>query len=151
MLVISVERDSALRIYVQVLSQDRGGGDRILARRKKRGRLTPHSKISQSANHRLLLDASTFPTHIVDMSTPVAYDLQGQNGSTVLNAGTSYTGNIRWIQVVNDAVLGTVASASGNVANPTRLQSITLPAGLGIGGRFSSVAVTSGVVIAYFE
>ena len=52
---------------------------------------------------------------------------------------------------MNDAVLSTVASASGNVANPTRLQSITLPAGLGIGGRFSSVAVTSGVVIAYFE
>ena len=85
------------------------------------------------------------------MSTPVAYDLQGQNGSTVLGAGHSYTGKIRWIQVVNDAVLGTVASASGNVANPTRLQSITLPAGLGIGGRFSSVAVTSGVVIVYFE
>ena len=85
------------------------------------------------------------------MSTPVAYDLQGQNGSTVLGAGHSYSGNIRWIQVVNDAVLSTVASASGNVANPTRLQSITLSAGLGIGGRFSSVAVTSGVVIAYFE
>lgn len=86
------------------------------------------------------------------MSSPVAYDLQGQGGSTVLNAGTSYTGPnaIRWIQVVNDAVLGTVASASGNVANPARLQTITLPAGLGIGGNFSSVAVTSGVVIVYF-
>ena len=86
------------------------------------------------------------------MSSPVAYDLQGQGGSTVLNAGTSYTGPnaIRWIQVVNDAVLGTVASASGNVLNPTRLQTITLPAGLGIGGLFSSVAVTSGVVIVYF-
>ena len=85
------------------------------------------------------------------MSSSIAYDLQGQGGSTVLNAGTSYSGNIRWIQVVNDAVLGTVASASGNVLNPTRLQTITLPAGLGIGGRFSSVAVTSGVVIVYFE
>ena len=114
-----------------------------------------HSSVSSVSSvystHRFLLDASTFPAHIVDMSTPVAYDLQGQNGSTVLNAGTSYSGNIRWIQVVNDAVLGTVASASGNVANPTRLQSITLPAGLGIGGRFSSVAVTSGVVVVYFE
>ena len=85
------------------------------------------------------------------MASPISYDLMGQGGGTVLDAGASYTGNIRWIQVVNDAVLGTVASASGNVANPTRLQSITLPAGLGIGGRFSSVAVTSGVVIAYFE
>ena len=85
------------------------------------------------------------------MSTPVAYDLQGQNGSTVFGAGHSYSGNIRWIQVVNDAVLSSVASASGNVLNPARLASITIPAGLGIGGRFSSVAVTSGVVIAYFE
>jgi hypothetical protein len=84
------------------------------------------------------------------MSTPVAYDLQGQNGSTVLNAGTSYTGNIRWIQVVNDAVLGTVASASGNVSGSSRLASITLPAGLGIGGNFSQVVVTSGVVIVYY-
>ena len=75
----------------------------------------------------------------------------GNGYAEVLNAGTSYSGNIRWIQVVNDAVLSSVASASGNVLNPTRLQSITLPAGLGIGGRFSSVAVTSGVVIAYFE
>ena len=90
------------------------------------------------------------------MSTPADYHLQGQKGSVVLSSVSSptaltYTGNIRWIQVVNDAVLGTVASASGNVANPTRLQSITLPAGLGIGGRFSSVTLTSGVVIVYFE
>ncbi len=85
------------------------------------------------------------------MGAMVDYNLQGLNGSTVLNAGATYTGNIRWLQVINDAVLSTVASASGNVANPTRLQSITLPAGLGIGGRFSSVAVTSGVVIVYFE
>lgn len=69
----------------------------------------------------------------------------------MLNAGATYTGNIRWMQVISDAVLSSVASASGNVLNPTRLQSITLPAGLGIGGRFSSVTLTSGVVIVYFE
>jgi hypothetical protein len=62
----------------------------------------------------------------------------------------TYTGNIRWIQVVNDAVLATVASASGNVSGASRLQSITLPAGLGIGGNFSQVVLTSGVVIVYF-
>jgi hypothetical protein len=85
------------------------------------------------------------------MSSPVAYDLQGQGGSIVLNASVNtYTGNIRWIQVVNDAVLGTVASASGNVSGASRLQSITLPAGLGIGGNFSQVVVTSGVVIVYY-
>ena len=85
------------------------------------------------------------------MASPVSYDLQGQGGGTVLNAGTSYSGNIRWIQVVNDAVLGTVASASGNILNPARLQTITLPAGLGVGGDFSSVEVTSGVVVVYFK
>ena len=61
-----------------------------------------------------------------------------------------YTGNIRWIQVVNDAVLATVVSASGNVSGASRLQTITLPAGLGIGGNFSQVVLTSGVVIVYF-
>jgi len=87
------------------------------------------------------------------MSSPVAYDLQGQGGSIVLTSAvgfTTYTGNIRWIQVVNDAVLATVASASGNVSGASRLQSITLPAGLGIGGNFSQVVLTSGVVIVYF-
>lgn len=89
------------------------------------------------------------------MSSPVAYDLQGQGGSVVLSSVSSptaltYTGNIRWIQVVNDAVLSTVASASGNVTGASRLQSITLPAGLGIGGNFSQVVLTSGVVIVYF-
>lgn len=85
------------------------------------------------------------------MAAPVSYDLQGQGGSIVLNASvTTYTGNIRWIQVVNDAVLATVASASGNVSGASRLQSITLPAGLGIGGNFSQVVVTSGVVVVYF-
>ena len=87
------------------------------------------------------------------MAAPVSYDLQGQGGSIVLTSAvgfTTYTGNIRWIQVVNDAVLATVASASGNVSGASRLQSITLPAGLGIGGNFSQVVVTSGVVIVYF-
>lgn len=85
------------------------------------------------------------------MATPTAYDLQGQGGSTVLStAATTYTGQIRWIQVVNDAVLSTVASSSGNVTGASRLQTITLPAGLGIGGNFSQVILTSGVVIVYY-
>jgi hypothetical protein len=85
------------------------------------------------------------------MASPVDYNLQGQNGSVVLStAATTYTGPIRWIQVVNDAVLATVASASGNVSGASRLQTITLPAGLGIGGNFSQVVLTSGVVIVYF-
>ena len=85
------------------------------------------------------------------MSSPVAYDLQGQGGSIVLStAATTYTGNIRWIQVISDAVLATVTSASGNVQGASRLQGLTLAGGLGIGGNFSQVVLTSGVVIVYF-
>lgn len=91
------------------------------------------------------------------MAAPVSYDLQGQGGSVVLSSvssptALSYTGpnQIRWIQVVNDAVFSSVVSASGNVTGASRLQTITLPAGLGIGGNFSSVTLTSGVVIVYF-
>lgn len=85
------------------------------------------------------------------MSSPVSYDLQGQGGGVVLSTGTqtSSTGSFRWIQVVNDAVLSTVVS--DNITNAgDDLISITLPAGLGIGGRFHEITVTSGVVIAYY-
>jgi hypothetical protein len=86
------------------------------------------------------------------MASPVSYDLQGQGGGIVLStAATTYTGKIRWIQVVNDAVLATVASSSGNITGASRLQSINLPAGLGIGGNFSQVILTSGVVIVYYS
>ena len=85
------------------------------------------------------------------MASPTSYDLQGQGGGIVLStAATTYTGKIRWIQVVNDAVLSTVASSSGNISGSSRLTAITLPAGLGIGGDFSSVVLTSGVVVVYY-
>ena len=85
------------------------------------------------------------------MSSPTAYDLQGQGGGIVLStAATTFTGPIRWIQVVNDAVLSTVASSTGSIAGASRLQTITLPTGLGIGGNFSQVVLTSGVVIVYY-
>ena len=65
-------------------------------------------------------------------------------------ASTMYIGRARWIQVVNDAVLSTVISNSGNISGASRLQNITLPAGLGIGGDFSQVILESGVVIVYY-
>jgi hypothetical protein len=85
------------------------------------------------------------------MASAISWDLQGQGGGIVLStAATTYTGKIRWIQVVNDAVLATVASASGSISGASRLQTITLPAGLGIGGDFSQVILTSGVVVVYY-
>jgi hypothetical protein len=84
------------------------------------------------------------------MASPISYDLQGQGGGIVLTgAGTSIgDGDFRWLQVVNDTVLGNLIS--DNVENPGDLAGITLPAGLGIGGRFSYIDVSSGAVIAYY-
>ena len=82
------------------------------------------------------------------MSSPFSYDLQGQGGGIALGAGDAATGPFRWIQVVNDAVLGAISSS--NIVNADiQLVSTTLPAGLGIGGLIDYIDVTSGLVIAY--
>jgi hypothetical protein len=82
------------------------------------------------------------------MSSPVSYDLQGQGGGQVItSASGAVTGNFRWIQVVTDTVLSVLTSS--NITNASGLQTITIPAGLGLGGRFTAITVTSGVVIAY--
>jgi hypothetical protein len=77
-----------------------------------------------------------------------SYDLQGQGGGQVYSAGNTATGPFRWIQVVNDTVLSAIASPNIQDAS-TKLITITLPAGLGLGGSFTSFTVTSGVVIGY--
>jgi hypothetical protein len=72
----------------------------------------------------------------------------------VIAAGENASGNFRWIQVVADTVLQSLSSPNLNDATglgPGNLLAITLPAGLGIGGKFSFIQVTSGVVIAYYE
>jgi len=79
-----------------------------------------------------------------------SYQLQGQQGGFVLGAGGSVVGNFRWLQIVNDVVLTALESSNLSNADPD-LIGITLPAGLGIGGKFSFIQVTSGVVIAYYE
>ena len=82
------------------------------------------------------------------MSSPISYDLQGQGGGQVITSSSgAVTGNFRWIQVVTDTVLSVLTSS--NITNASGLQTITIPAGLGLGGRFTAVTVTSGVVIAY--
>jgi TRAP-type C4-dicarboxylate transport system permease large subunit len=82
------------------------------------------------------------------MANPYSYDLQGQGGGRVItSASGAVTGTFRWIQVVTDTVFS--ALSSSNVANASALQTVTIPAGVGLGGRFESITVTSGVVIAY--
>ena len=82
------------------------------------------------------------------MSSPVSYDLQGQGGGDVItSASGAVTGTFRWVQVITDTVFS-VFTAS-NIGSASGLQTITIPAGVGIGGRITALTVTSGVVIAY--
>jgi hypothetical protein len=80
-----------------------------------------------------------------------SYQLQGQMGGIVLTGAGSSTGNFRWIQAIEDSVLlcGSGETA-GNLANISNLSSKTLKAGMGIGGEFTKVQISSGTVIAYY-
>jgi hypothetical protein len=85
---------------------------------------------------------------VVVMPRGDSYQLQGQQGGVVLEAGDlSSGGPYRWVQVISDTVFGTFES---NITDSdTKLVGVTVPAGIGIGGNITSVEVTSGVVIAY--
>jgi len=77
-----------------------------------------------------------------------SYQLQGQQGGIVLtSADGAVSRNFRALSVVTDAVLS--ALASNLEGGSTKLITITLPAGLVIGGQITGVTVTSGVVIGY--
>lgn len=80
------------------------------------------------------------------MSSPVSYDLQGQGGGKVLTNGDEAY-NVRWLQCVTDCVIDTISSSNLDLASS--LTGITIPAGVGIGGRIETVLMTSGVAIAY--
>jgi hypothetical protein len=82
------------------------------------------------------------------MSSPVSYDLQGQGGGIVIIDSGTYTGNFRWIQVIQDCQFGNIVSS--NISNDEGFDELSVPAGVGIGGRFTSIQLTSGAVIAYY-
>ena len=83
------------------------------------------------------------------MSSPISYDLQGQGGGQVIDSTTGIVqGNFRWIQVITDTVFNDITSP--NIDSYGQLVNITIPAGIGFGGRFTLIEVTSGVVIAYY-
>ena len=77
-----------------------------------------------------------------------SYDLQGQGGGQVYNAGNSAVGPFRWVQFVNDTVLSAI-SAPNLTDSGSKLITITIPAGFGLGGLINSFTVTSGTVIGY--
>jgi hypothetical protein len=77
-----------------------------------------------------------------------SYQLQGQQGGVVINAGGGANGPFRWIQVINDTVLDSIGD--NDFPDAGLLMGPTLPAGVGIGGRFGSIDVLTGLVIAYY-
>lgn len=77
-----------------------------------------------------------------------SYQLQGQQGGKVFNAGNVVTGSFRWLQIVNDTVFS--AFTSNIEDGGTKLITITHNAGTGIGGNITGFTVTSGVVIGYY-
>ena len=83
------------------------------------------------------------------MSSPISYDLQGQGGGLYIDETTGViNGDWRWIQVITDTVFNDITSS--NIVDFDLIISKTIPAGIGIGGRFSSIDLASGAVIAYY-
>lgn len=83
------------------------------------------------------------------MSSPISYDLQGQGGGQYISsAAGTITGNFRWIQVITDTVFSDIGSL--NIDDFDELIGVTVPAGIGIGGKFDFIGLTSGSVIAYY-
>jgi hypothetical protein len=82
------------------------------------------------------------------MSSPVSYDLQGQGGGEVLFDGASISKTCRWIQCVTDCTFATFTAS--NLANSGDITSVTVPAGVGIGGRIEAAEISSGLAIAYY-
>jgi hypothetical protein len=80
-----------------------------------------------------------------------SYQLQGQMGGVVLTGADSVEGSFRWIQAIEDSVLlADTGETAGNLADIGNLDGKTLLAGVGIGGIFSKVEISSGTVIAYY-
>lgn len=76
-----------------------------------------------------------------------SYQLQGQQGGVVLEIGSNVSGNFRWVQIIQDTVFD---AFEGNLVNITSLEGTTIPAGIGIGGNFTQITVSTGKVIAYY-
>lgn len=76
-----------------------------------------------------------------------SYQLQGQQGGTAYVSGDgAVTGQWRWLHFPVDTVF---SNLEGNIAGIANLEGITFPAGTGLGGQFTALTVTSGVVVAY--
>jgi hypothetical protein len=82
------------------------------------------------------------------MSSPVSYDLQGQGGGKVLTLASGAATNVRWVQCLTDCVFATFTSS--NLSGSADIVGVTIPAGVGIGGRIEEVSLTDGLAVAYY-
>jgi hypothetical protein len=77
-----------------------------------------------------------------------SYQLQGQQGGQVINAASgAVTGEFRWLTFVEGSVLTSLTNAT--LRDASKLVGGSIPAGIGIGGVTTAIAVASGTVIAY--
>lgn len=77
-----------------------------------------------------------------------SYYSDGRQGGIVLSGTASATGSFRRIVILNETVLATLED--GSLANVVDIEGKTLPAGLTFGGNFTSITLTSGLLIAYY-
>ena len=56
-------------------------------------------------------------------------------------------GPFRWIQILQDTEFETIADAS--IVESALLAGAVIPAGIGLGGNFTGVTLTSGVAMGY--
>lgn len=82
------------------------------------------------------------------MSSPVSYDLQGQGGGRVLVGGETAQ-NVRWVQFLRDSIIFDIEAS--NLEEAAELTNgLTIPAGVGFGGKIENIELQSGLAIAYF-
>jgi hypothetical protein len=82
------------------------------------------------------------------MSSPYSYDLQGQDRGKVFTSGDDGVVGVRWFQATTDCVISGIASS--NLENASVLVGITIPAGVGFGGRMEAISLSSGVAVVYY-
>jgi len=83
------------------------------------------------------------------MGNPADYNMQGQGGGLYIDDTTGIVnGDFRWIQVITDTVFNDITSS--NIVDLTNISGVTIPAGIGIGGKFNLIDLQSGSVIAYY-
>jgi hypothetical protein len=108
-------------------------------------------EVSDPSTHSLDRVYYSSNQHLVNkiMGNPADYNMQGQGGGVYIDETIGVvSGNWRWIQVITDTVFNDVTCS--NIDDFALINTKTIPAGIGIGGRFSSIDLASGAVIAYY-